>query len=483
MMASNDEHESRDWESFHQKAFFVDMHAHPTMPASYFSPVPFLSFFPPLKYLPFFPSFRRANQRDPDDLPSSRSYRGTSLSEFRTAFPLLQAGGADVVLTNAVVPEVSFLRAILGGRWNVRFVARLPLINRISSRYINPSYFDSTLNMMTAIETEVAEYNRFAEEMNRTSTTKRRLVEIVRSFRRLQEIRDMGGEGPIALIHAVEGAHSLQGDRAGKRAAKYQKYHLTAQLQADDEIKQEVMANLRQFCAMGVAYITVAHFYPNVVAAPCFPYPDYAMNYIDILGDPEGEQIHHDLALGLTPIGVEVIKEMFRLGMLVDVSHSTPRARASIYAIADEMNVDYQVIATHVGAYSINPSPYNLEDWEIEWIAQRKGIVGVILMPYWTQPQGRVLGIDFISRTIEHIRSVGGVNGDDVIAIGTDLDGATDPPDELAHFGQMPRLTERLMAENLRKEYKYSDELIEKILGGNAWRVLENGWRGNCAPD
>ena len=167
--------------------------------------------------------------------------------------------------------------------------------------------------------------------------------------------------------------------------------------------------------------------------------------------------------------------------MLVDVSHCTPRARASIYAIADEMNIEYQVIATHVGAYAINPSPYNLEDWEIEWIAQKKGIVGVILMPFWTQPHSRVLGVDFLSRTIEHIRNAGGVNGDNVIAIGTDLDGATDPPDELAHYGQMPRLTERLMAEHFRKQDKYSDELIEKILGGNAWSVLENGWWAHCA--
>ncbi|MCA9905017.1 MAG: hypothetical protein KC547_14275, partial [Anaerolineae bacterium] len=222
-MDTNAEHERRDWMGFHQKAFFVDMHAHPTMPASYFAPVSFLPFFPPLRYLPFFPSFRRANRRSPDDLPSSRAYRGTSLFEFRTAFPLLQAGGADVVLTNAVIPEADFLRAFLGSRRNVRLVARLPLIRNISKRYIRPSYFQSTLNMMEAIETEVAAYNDFAEEMNRTTATKRRLVEIVRSVERLKEIRAMDGAGPIALVHAVEGAHSLQGELAGKRATRYQK--------------------------------------------------------------------------------------------------------------------------------------------------------------------------------------------------------------------------------------------------------------------
>lgn len=466
------EFESRDWESFHQKALFVDMHAHPTFPAS---------FFPPLSFLPFFPSYRHSNRCDLDKLPSPRAYRGSTIFKFRTAFPLLQAGGADVILTNAVVPEADFLRAFLGNRRNIRRIARLPLLRRISEQFIRPSYFQSTLNMMQAIETEVAEYNLFAEKMNRTAATKRRLVEIVRSSKRLKEIKDLeDDERPIALVHAVEGAHSLQGNLAGKNLRKYVSYHLTGQIDAEDDVKQEIMTNLHHLCELGVAYITVAHFYPNAVAAPCFPYPDYALRELDILGDSEKEQIRHNLALGLTPIGKEVIREMFKLGMLVDVSHCTPKARAGIYAIADEMNIEYQVIATHVGAYAINPSPYNLEDWEIEWIAKKKGIVGVILMPYWTQPHNRVVGVDFLSRTIEYIRNAGGINGDNVIAIGTDLDGATDPPDELAHYGQMPRLTERLMAEQFQKQDKYSDELIEKILGGNAWSVLENGWRGHC---
>ncbi len=470
-MNPNYEYERRDWMAFHEKAFFVDMHAHPTFPAS---------FFPPLRFLPFFPSYRHANQCDLDNLPGPRGYRGSTIFKFRTAFPLLQAGGADVVLTNAVVPEADFLSAFLGNRRNLRRIARLPLLRHISEQYFRPSYFQATLNMMQAIETEVAEYNRFAEKMNQTMATKHRLVEIVRSVERLKEIKALAGERPIALVHAVEGAHSLQGRVAGKSIRKFQAYNLTAQLVAEDEVKEEILANLRQLCALGVAYITVAHFYPNVVAAPCFPYPDYALRDLDILGDSEGEQIHHNLALGLTPIGREVIREMFRLGMLVDVSHCTPRARASIYAIADEIGVEYQVIATHVGAYAINPSPYNLEDWEIEWIARKKGIVGVILMPYWTQPHSRVTGVDYLSRTIEHIRNVGGVDGENVIAIGTDLDGATNPPDELAHYGQMPRLTERLMAEHFRQQDKYSDEFIEKILGGNAWSVLKNGWHGNC---
>ena len=57
---------------------------------------------------------------------------GSTIFKFRTAFPLLQAGGADVVLTNAVVPEADFLRAFLGNRRNLRRIARFPLLRHIS---------------------------------------------------------------------------------------------------------------------------------------------------------------------------------------------------------------------------------------------------------------------------------------------------------------------------------------------------------------
>src|SRR5690349_2008424 len=108
-MNPNPEFEHRDWQTFHEKAFFVDMHAHPTFPAS---------FFPPRPFLPFVPSYRHANQCDLDHLPDPRAYRGSTIFKFRTAFPLLQAGGADVVLTYTVVPELDFLTAMLGTRFN-----------------------------------------------------------------------------------------------------------------------------------------------------------------------------------------------------------------------------------------------------------------------------------------------------------------------------------------------------------------------------
>jgi membrane dipeptidase len=165
---------------------------------------------------------------------------------------------------------------------------------------------------------------------------------------------------------------------------------------------------------------------------------------------------------------------MFELGMLVDLTHCTPAARVRIYALAEQHNAGHLLVVTHCGVEAINPSPYNLADWEIRWLADHGGLVGVIFMNYWLAPQAKKLGLDFILRTIEHLVNVGGT---DHVAIGTDFDGMTDPPDDLIDAGQWPRLTQRLVAERSGDfGRKYSDDVIEKILGGNALRVLRAGW-------
>ena len=80
----------------------------------------------------------------------------------------------------------------------------------------------------------------------------------------------------------------------------------------------------------------------------------------------------------------------------------------------------------------------------------------------------------YILNTLEHLRQIG---GDDVIGIGTDFDGFTDPPDELEDMSKLPRLTRMLASEYAGVETtSYSDEVIRKFLGGNALRFLFEGW-------
>ena len=125
-------------------------------------------------------------------------------------------------------------------------------------------------------------------------------------------------------------------------------------------------------------------------------------------------------------------------------------------------------MATHVGAYEINPDPYNLKDWEIRKIADTGGIVGVIFMNYWLMPHETGRGINFITHTLRHFKNVGGIDHE---GIGSGFDGFTDPPDDLKDASELPKLTQRLVAE------RYTNEEIGKIWGGNALRVIREGWK------
>jgi membrane dipeptidase len=120
-----------------------------------------------------------------------------------------------------------------------------------------------------------------------------------------------------------------------------------------------------------------------------------------------------------------------------------------------------------VGAYGINPTPYNMQDWEIRRIARDGGVVGVIFMPYWLMPRESRQGVNAIS---QHIRYLFDVGGEDCPAIGTDFDGFATPPDDLDNASLMGRIIQRLVVDG------YSETQIKKILGGNALRAIRQGW-------
>jgi membrane dipeptidase len=281
----------------------------------------------------------------------------------------------------------------------------------------------------------------------------------VRLARSRAELDAALADGALALVHCLEGAHGLQGATAGKEAAT-----------TSPAAEEEILAHLEKLASRGVAYVTLAHFYPNQVAAPCFPFPE---SLLPLARWRKALQAH-DLTRGLTPLGGRVVRRMLELGLLVDITHCTPAARAEVYAIVEALDRTECVLATHVGAQAINPSPYNLADWEIRWLADRGGVVGVIFMNYWLMPHETRLGLNFITHTLSHIVDVG---GSQCAAIGTDLDGFTDPPDEIADAGELPRLTQRLAAERAKGGgRRFDDDLIRGLLGENALRLLRQGW-------
>ena len=356
----------------------------------------------------------------------------------RSNFPLIEKGGVDVVLSTCYVPEVEWL--------DDQPLAKLLLMlsPSVKKRVFDPTYFDATVSMMDSIEKEATEYN--------DKHKPEKLIKFVKSG---NELIDVLAAEDIAMIHSVEGAHSLHGEACGKRIEDC--------LSGPIEIEEEILQNLETLAARGIAYLTLAHFYPNQLAYPVFPYPTYGIkksNWKKLMAG-------WDMNKGLTAIGAKVVRRMMDLGVLIDIAHCTPQARREIYEIVgDKKNC---ILSSHTGCFEVNRDPYNLEDWELKRIANNGGVAGIIFMNYWLSPIDTPLGMKYIEQTISHMRDVAGV---DVIGLGTDYDGFTDPPDEMVDISELPRLTRYLSALE-----RYSDDEIQKILGGNSLRLLTQGWK------
>mgnify|MGYP003111514288 CR=1 FL=1 len=362
----------------------------------------------------------------------------------RSTFPLIEKGGMDVVLSTCYIPEREWLEDQPLVKW------ALALAPDVRRRAFDPFYFDATVNMIDDMEKQVFNYNKKLFQDDKSSG---RPIQVVTDREGLDNCLN---KGHIALIHSVEGGHSLQG--------------LDCETSSDNKvIEAEVLQNLEYLAERGVAYLTLAHFYPNVLAHPVFPYPNYGIkrsNWKHLMSK-------WDMNVGLSKLGKLVVERMCDLKMIIDIAHCTPQARCDVYDIVgDKQN---RVINSHAGVFEINPDPYNLHDWELSWFSQHGGVLGIIFMNYWISPVDTPLGLKCIERTLDHAIKIG---GSDIVGIGTDFDGFTDPPDEITDMSELPRITRYLscLTSGLGKP-KYSDETIAKFLGGNALRVLREGWR------
>jgi membrane dipeptidase len=347
----------------------------------------------------------------------SRSFNPLAV---RASWPRLHDGGYGAILSVIHLPERDLL-----DDFPIMKLFRV-LRPDLWKKLITAPLIDATLSLLDDLEESVNKSDR---------------VQLARSVTELDAILNQPiDQRRIAVINAIEGAHSLGGP---------------------DETEADIFRNLDTLYQRGVAYITLAHFYPNRVVNPCYPFPE------DFANLSTNSNIWRDLTLGLTDLGKRVVERMIELGIIIDLSHSTPVARQQIFDIADASGKQVPLTATHVGAYDHNPTPYNLREWEVQRIARDGGMVGVIFMPYWLIPHGHGQGLNQVARTIEHFVNLA---GEDAIGLGTDFDGFTTPPEDLKDASEMPRLTQRLLADG------FSERTICKILGGNALRLLRDGW-------
>jgi membrane dipeptidase len=241
---------------------------------------------------------------------------------------------------------------------------------------------------------------------------------------------------------------------------------------------------LRDYYALGVRYMTLTHFNTN--------------SWADAQGDADNPKVEHHN--GLTPFGKDVVREMNRLGMMVDISHTADKTFWDALETSSA-----PIIASHSSCRAISNHTRNLTDNMIKALAAKGGTMQINFdCSYLSQryndeskplqaamrerymaamkiedPAEKSAAIDKLRAEfteklppatladvvdqIDHAVKVGGI---DHVGIGTDFDGVACVPAELSSYDKFPALTRTLL------EKGYSADDIKKIYGGNLLRVM-----------
>lgn len=162
---------------------------------------------------------------------------------------------------------------------------------------------------------------------------------------------------------------------------------------------------------------------------------------------------------GLTLFGKQVVAEMNRLGMLVDVSHISTAGFWSVMETSTK-----PIIATHSNAKSLCAHPRNLNDEQIKALAQNGGLAGITFAGQFLEEDWRNACIESVYKHIDYMLNL--IGNDDHIGFGSDFDGISHPPYNIQGVQDYKPLIEYL------SKY-YSDETINKITHQNVINLLQ----------
>jgi membrane dipeptidase len=228
-------------------------------------------------------------------------------------------------------------------------------------------------------------------------------------------------KGKIAALIGVEGGHAIE----------------------------DSLDKLREFYSLGARYMTLTHSNTNNWA------------------DSSGDRPRHN---GLTDFGKQVVREMNRLGMIVDVSHVSDKTFWDALAVSRA-----PVFASHSSCRAISNVPRNMSDDMIRAMAQKGGVIQINFgCDFLSQRYARELKrnpkrkpapatLDDVVAHIDHAVQVGGIGA---VGLGSDFDGISCAPTGLADVSQFPNLTRALMAKG------YRPEQIDRIYGANTLRLM-----------
>lgn len=215
-------------------------------------------------------------------------------------------------------------------------------------------------------------------------------------------------------------------------------------------------AYLRILHRLGVRMMTLTWNFPNEIGYP-------AVNLADFKGQAaagKGFLYKADTEHGLTEKGREIIAEMERLGMIVDVSHLSD---AGFYDVLETAKKPF--VASHSNARAVCPVARNMTDDMIRRLAERGGVIGLNFCPDFLEdvPEGEMNPgtVAAITAHAAHIIRVGGV---ECLGLGSDFDGIGGHG-ELPDCSYMPKLADALGKCGL------SEDAVEKVFCGNVLRV------------
>ena len=270
------------------------------------------------------------------------------------------------------------------------------------------------------------------------------------------DVRRAHREGKMAALIGIEGGHAIE----------------------------DSLRLLRRYYDEGVRYMTLTHTNSN--------------HWADSSGDPN--QPNH----GLSEIGKDVVREMNRLGMMVDISHV---ADTTFWAALETSRAP--IIASHSSCRAISPAPRNMTDEMIVALAKKGGVVQInfscdylnpetfranaaiadkvrairdsLIPKYATDPDGLRKAMQearqkigaaegpraTLADVVKHINHVVAIAGVDAVGLGSDFDGIGCAPVDLDSVDKWPNLTRALLEEG------YTAAEIYQIYGENILRVME----------
>jgi membrane dipeptidase len=344
----------------------------------------------------------------------------------------------------------NFTDSLNGGMLNYDSAKKGGLDAQFFSIWVDPNQYPSNVSA-----------RRTLELIDATLEQVRKAPDKLQFCINADQIIEAHKSGKFAVLMGIEGGHSIE----------------------------DSLGLLRDYYRLGVRYMTLTWSNTN--------------NWADSSGDIDDPKVpHHD---GLTPFGKQVVAEMNRLGMIVDISHASDKTFWDTIATTRT-----PVIASHSSARALTGAPRNLTDEMLLATKNNNGVVMVNFFPAFIDEQWRqawnaqrperkkaqdtmeasykskglpvpyiashTIDREFAARIgrapfdslIDHFDHIIKVAGIDHVGIGTDFDGIPVPAEGIDSAADLPKVTAALMARG------YTAEDMKKLLGGNLLRVFRD---------